>query len=73
LFEEIFIYTFFVSLLAKILIEYSVIRKGVGIVLEKISFGIFLLAEILHVPYIIYSAISGAFGNFTWKERELKR
>ena len=73
LFDKIFLYTLFFSLLSKILIEYSVIRKGVGILLEKISFGIFLLAEILHVPYIIYSAISGAFGNFTWKERELKR
>ena len=73
LFDEIFLYTFIVSFLVKILIEYSVIRKGVGILLEKISFRIFLLAEILHVPYIIYSAISGAFGDLTWKERELKR
>jgi len=73
LFDEIFLYTFFISLFSKIIIEYSVLRKGLGVLLEKISFGIFILAEILHVPYIIYSAISGAFGNFTWKERELKR
>lgn len=71
--DDKFLFTFSISLLAKIYIEYSVIKKGVGVLLQKISFGIFLLAETLHVPYIIYSAISGVFGNFTWKERELKR
>lgn len=71
--DKIFLYTFLLSFLVKIFIEYSVIKKGKGILIEKKSFGIFFLAEILHVPYIIYSAISGVFGNFTWKERELKR
>jgi len=73
LIDKIFFYTFILSLLAKMFTEYSVIKKGVGILIEKISLGLFLLAELLHIPYIIYSAVSGAFGNFTWKERELKR
>ena len=61
------------SLIVKMLIEYSVLEKGVGILVEKISFPQFLLAEVLHIPYIIYSAIAGALGNFKWKDRELKR
>lgn len=73
LIDKNFLYIFIFSFLVKIFIEYSVLKKGKGILLEKISFGIFLIAEILHAPYIIYSAISGAFGNFTWKERELER
>jgi len=72
-FERIFLYTFIISFLAKIMMEYSVMKKGVGILLEKIPVGIFLLAELLHVPYIIYAAVAGTFGNFTWKERKLKR
>ncbi|NOX66264.1 MAG: glycosyltransferase [Chlorobi bacterium] len=71
--DKIFLYTFILSLLAKMLVEYSIIKKGIGILIKKISLGLFLLAELLHIPYIIYSAVSGAFGNFTWKERELKR
>lgn len=71
--DKIFIYALLLSLFVKMLTEYSVIKKGITILLEKIPLHIFLLAELLHVPYIIYSAVSGAFGNFTWKERELKR
>jgi len=71
--DRLFLYTFILSLLAKMFTEYSIIKKGVGILIEKISLCLFVLAELLHIPYIVYSAISGAFGNFTWKERELKR
>ncbi len=61
------------SLFVKMLVEYSVLEKGVGVLIGKISFPIFLLAEILHIPYIVYSAISGALGNFKWKDRKLRR
>ncbi|MBU0474249.1 MAG: glycosyltransferase [Bacteroidetes bacterium] len=68
-----FLKIFSVSFMLKILVEYAVMVKGVGVLIEKINFPLFLLAEILHIPYIVYSAISGALGNFTWKDRELKR
>lgn len=68
-----FLILFAGSILVKTIVEYSVLEKGVGVLINKISFAVFLLAEIFHIPYIIYSAISGAFGNFTWKNRELKR
>lgn len=62
-----------VSFMVKMLVEYAVLEKGIGVLFAKLSFPLFLLAEILHIPYIIYTAISGALGNFTWKDRELKR
>jgi len=33
----------------------------------------FILAEILHIPYIIIAGISGVFGNYLWKDRRIKR
>ena len=61
------------SFIVKIIIEHAVLQKGIGVLLKRIPLGIFLLAELLHIPYIVYSSISGAFGNFKWKDRELKR
>lgn len=68
-----FLIIFATSLFVKMIVELAVLQKGVGVLLGKISFSLFLLAELLHIPYIIYSSISGAFGNFKWKDRELKR
>ena len=64
---------FAVSLFVKIIVEYAVLQNGIGILFKRLSLNIFLLAELIHIPYIAYSAISGTFGNFKWKDRELKR
>lgn len=71
--NTIFFYTFILSLVVKFIFEYLILTKGVGILLDKISIPVYFIAQIFHVPYIIFSSISGAFGKFTWKERELKR
>ena len=68
-----FLTIFFASFIVKIMVEYSVLENGVDVLFPKLSIPLFLLAEVLHVPYILYSAISGVFGNFTWKNRNLKR
>jgi len=73
LLDSRFLTIFAGSFFVKMLIEYSVMEKGVGVLIEKISFPLFVLAEILHIPYIVYSAIAGALGNFRWKGRNLKR
>jgi len=64
---------FAVALFVKMIIEYAVLQNGIGVLFKKINIALFLLAELLHIPYIVYSAISGAIGNFKWKDRELKR
>ncbi|MCK5086092.1 MAG: hypothetical protein KAQ90_01170, partial [Melioribacteraceae bacterium] len=68
-----FIFSFVISLIIKMGVEFTVLKKGIGILLNEIKLKIFFAAEFIHVPYIIYSSIAGAFGKFTWKERELKR
>jgi len=68
-----FIFSFVFSLIIKMGVEFTVLKKGVGILINEIKLKIFFTAEFIHVPYILYSSIAGAFGKFTWKERELKR
>jgi cellulose synthase/poly-beta-1,6-N-acetylglucosamine synthase-like glycosyltransferase len=61
------------ALIMKLFVEWSIIRKGEKYLFEKNSAFIFLLAEVFHIPYILFSAVGGAMGNFRWKEREIKR
>lgn len=73
LYNGIFIYSFLFSFLLKIISEFLVLKKGIKILFNKNILHVFLFAEILQVPYIIWSAISGIFGNYKWKDRELER
>jgi len=61
------------SLAAKLILEYLILKKGSELLFDKKNIKPFLLAELLHIPYIIIAGISGTFGNFIWKERRLKR
>jgi cellulose synthase/poly-beta-1,6-N-acetylglucosamine synthase-like glycosyltransferase len=68
-----FIYTFGLSLVIKLVLEYLILLKGKKILFSKLSLKSFLFAEFLQVPYIIIAGISGIFGNLEWKERKIKR
>lgn len=68
-----FLFSFFVSFLLKITTEYLVLKKGSNILFDNSLLKPFLLAEIIHLPYIIIAGISGAMGNFIWKDRTVKR
>ncbi len=57
----------------KILLDYLTLKKGAQTIFGNYKFKSFLIAELLHIPYILVSAIGGAFGNFEWKKRRLKR
>ena len=78
IFLGIFLSTkFFVILLAGLLFkaffEYLVLKRGTELLFDRKLFRLFIFAEILHIPYIIISGISGIFGNFIWKERRVSR
>ncbi|MBK7865511.1 MAG: glycosyltransferase [Ignavibacteriales bacterium] len=62
-----------ISLLFKGLTEYFVLLEGKGLLYESVDLAHFLFAEQLHIPYIVFAAISGAFGGFVWKGRKLSR
>ena len=62
-----------ISLILKALSEYLVMRKGTDLLFGRKLLRPFLMAQILHIPYIIVAVISGTFGNFTWKGRKVSR
>ncbi len=65
--------TFILSVIIKILLEFRIIKKGWEILTGRNNIFIFLLTELLHVPYIVFTALFGLFGNFEWKGRKIKR
>lgn len=69
----LFIYSFTVLVVIKMVLEYFILRKGIELLYSEMKFSVFVLSEILHIPYIILAGLAGAFGNFEWKGRTLKR
>jgi len=77
-FMAIFINKYFVLLFSfeffiKMFLEYRIVHFGKKYLFYNLSMKLFLIAEIVHVPYIIISALSGIFGNYKWKNREVER
>jgi len=64
-----FLFEFFI----KMLLEYRIVNFGKKYLFDNLRMKLFLFAEIVHVPYIIISAISGVIGNYKWKNREVAR
>ena len=72
-YNKIFLLSFAISFFVKVLMDYFVVQNGSKDLFTKVGNMKFALAEILHIPYILISAISGIFGNYKWKGREIKR
>lgn len=68
-----FLFVFLISFFLKASAEFLVLKRGTNLLFEQEIMQPFILAEILHIPYIVIVAISGLFGNFTWKERKISR
>jgi cellulose synthase/poly-beta-1,6-N-acetylglucosamine synthase-like glycosyltransferase len=64
---------FILSVVIKFSLEYNILKNGSKILFTGEILKYFFLAEFLQVPYIIIAAAAGIFGNFTWKDRKLKR
>lgn len=61
------------SLLLKSIFEYLILNRGKKILFNDLSLKLFIIVELLQVPYIIIAGLVGAFGNLKWKERKIKR
>ena len=72
-FNKYFLVSFLLSFSVKAFFEYLIIKKGKNILFAKIETKVFLIAELLHIPYILLAGFLGLFGNFQWKGRKLKR
>jgi len=73
LLSPLFYLTLIFSLLVKVLMEFLIIKIGAEELFSIKILRPFILAEILHIPYIIIAGISGVFGNYLWKDRRIKR
>ncbi len=62
-----------VCFLLKLLFEYNIVQIESKKLFPKTDFLYFIVAEVLHIPYIIISGIAGVFGNYKWKGRKIKR
>ncbi len=68
-----FIISGLILLLGKIIFEYFVLQEGIPVFYPRIKMKTFLFAEIFHIPYILFAAIKGILGGFSWKGRNLRR
>jgi cellulose synthase/poly-beta-1,6-N-acetylglucosamine synthase-like glycosyltransferase len=71
--HPVFFLSLLLSICFKFLFELIVLNKGRRILFEKLELKYFLIAEILQIPYIIFTGIFGLFGNYLWKSRIIKR
>lgn len=71
--HQVWLYAAVYAIAGKWLMEYLVLRQGIPLLYPRLDFLTFFIAQIVHIPYIIISAISGALGNYQWKERRVKR
>lgn len=73
LYSPIIIITLTISISLKMLFEFCLLKKGSKLIFNIKNLDVFLLSEIIHIPYIIIAGISGSFGNFVWKNRKISR
>lgn len=73
LFNYIFLISFILSLILKFLFEIRIVNFKQNTLFSKTSIKLFLIAELLHIPYILISGIAGIFGNYKWKGRVVQR
>jgi len=72
-FHPIFFFSLILSIALKFLFEFLILYKGKKIIFDDLKLKYFIITEILQIPYILFAGIFGAFGNYLWKERKIKR
>lgn len=71
--NELFLFSFMLSIIFKIIFEYMILFRGKRLLLNNINLNYLIITEIFQVPYIILTGFVGAFGNYLWKSRKIKR
>jgi cellulose synthase/poly-beta-1,6-N-acetylglucosamine synthase-like glycosyltransferase len=62
-----------VTLVVKACADYVTLREGAGALRQSVPPWHFLIAELLHVPYIACAGLIGQITSIRWKERTLHR
>jgi len=71
--NQTFLVSFLISMFLKFIFELRILYMGKEKILRDIQLKYFFIAEIIQIPYIIYAGLVGAFGNYLWKSRKVKR
>ncbi|MDZ7765451.1 MAG: glycosyltransferase [Melioribacteraceae bacterium] len=71
--DTAFLYLFLISIIFKMIFEFFIIKYGAETIYDRKILSVFFIAEIFQIPYIIYSGVSGLFGNFKWKGERVNR
>jgi cellulose synthase/poly-beta-1,6-N-acetylglucosamine synthase-like glycosyltransferase len=62
-----------VGFCGKILVDYFTLRSGARLFRQRIPIFHFLIAEFLHVPYIVIAAAIGQIASMRWKGRTIRQ
>jgi len=57
----------------KVFVDFFVLYSGARLFFQRIPIFHFLIAELLHVPYIVSAAAIGQISSLQWKGRTIKR
>jgi cellulose synthase/poly-beta-1,6-N-acetylglucosamine synthase-like glycosyltransferase len=57
----------------KAIIDYFTLRSGARLFLQRIQIPHFLIAELLHVPYIVIASAIGQISTLQWKGRTIRQ
>jgi len=72
-YHQFFLVTFFISMLFKFIFEFRILYIGKQILFDDLRLKYFYIAEVFQIPYIIFTGLVGALGNYFWKSRKVKR
>lgn len=72
-YHPIFLLSFLGSFLFKFIFEFRILYKGKEILFNNLQLKYLVIAEIFQIPYIVFTGLVGAFGNYLWKSRKVKR
>ncbi|GBL34501.1 uncharacterized glycosyltransferase YdaM [Filimonas sp.] len=71
-FDATFLGTFFFLWLAKTALELCLLMPVSNFFNRKKELTFFVLLQFIHIPYILYSGVSGQMGSYEWKDRQVR-
>ena len=72
-YNPLFLVSMLLCFSIKAMMEYLILKTGADNLFNNSILRPFIPAELIHIPYILIAGISGALGNYIWKERKIKR
>jgi cellulose synthase/poly-beta-1,6-N-acetylglucosamine synthase-like glycosyltransferase len=72
-YNPLFLFSMLLCFSIKAMMEYLIIKAGADNLFSSSILRPFIPAELLHIPYILIAGVTGALGNYVWKERKIKR